>query len=180
VRGYNHWVLSNTLKEKKIMGNLIKRIVRCLSIITISLNLFTSPVILAQEGFIRLSQGEASRLVGDVTIPYIRALQAGDVKALQGLIAGKLAITIGKLLSDNQEYPNFLREKFGKIDLLDTKFTLGKKVAEGFVVMGNEQASGNLLVEMSRANNGSLINLELSLEKNKSGNWKVVDQKIKM
>lgn len=124
-----------------------------------------------------IHQEEASRVVGEVTIPYVTALQAGDVHTLEGLIDGNLAITLGTLLRENQEYPNFLREKFGKSHLLDTQFQLEQKVKELFVITGNEQGSGILTVELSQSS-GSLVTLQLSLTKDKSGNWKVVDQKV--
>lgn len=132
---------------------------------------------LGQDGAIELDQTEVSRIVGEVAIPYVTALQTGDVQNLERLIDGQLAVTLGTLLKDNQEYPNFLRAKFGKNRLLDTTSTLERKVSEGFVKTANEQGEGSLTLEMNRSD-GSLMSLQLSFDKDKSGNWKVVDQKI--
>lgn len=140
------------------------------------LGLFPGPDAFGNEGALELTQLEANRIVEEITIPYVAAMQTGDVRTLERLIDGHLAVTLGTLLRDNQEYPNFLREKFGTTRLLDTKSILERKVSEGFVKMANEQGAGNLTLEMSRSN-GSLLSLQLSFEKNKSGTWKVVDQK---
>ncbi|MCA9466204.1 MAG: hypothetical protein KC563_16330, partial [Nitrospira sp.] len=105
------------------------------------------------------------------------ALQSGDVKTIQDLIDGNLAVTLGKLLSDNLEYPNFLRGKFGNNYLLDTKSSLAQKVTEVFVENDKGQGSGIMIVEMRKPDN-SLVNLELSFHKDQEGKWKVVDQKI--
>jgi hypothetical protein len=132
---------------------------------------------LGQDGSVELDQTEVSRIVGEVAIPYVTALQTGDVITLDRLIDGQLAVTLGTLLRENQEYPNFLREKFGKNRLLDTKAILERKVSEGFVKTANEQGAGNLTLDMSQSD-GSLMSLQLSFDKDKSGNWKVVDQKV--
>ncbi|MCA9468723.1 MAG: hypothetical protein KC643_25240, partial [Nitrospira sp.] len=99
---------------------------------------FSILLVLVSEAFSQSSQSglnpeEVNRVVGEAAIPYVTALQSGDVKTLQGLIDGNLAVTLGKLLSDNLEYPNFLRGKFGNNYLLDTKSSLAQKVTEVFV-----------------------------------------------
>ncbi|MEX2493355.1 MAG: hypothetical protein WD425_16505 [Nitrospirales bacterium] len=132
---------------------------------------------LGQDGSVELDQAEVSRIVGEVAIPYVTALQTGDVQNLERLIDGQLAVTLGTLLRDNREYPNFLREKFGKNRVLDTTTILERKVSEGFVKTANAQGAGSLILDMSRSD-GSLMSLQLSFDKDTSGNWKVVDQKI--
>ena len=155
----------------------LKKVVACFLTMGVLLSFFASKEAIGEAISTGINQAEANRVVGEVAIPYIAALQAGDVQTLQQLIDGRLAITLGTLLRDNQEYPNFLKNKYGKNHLLDTKSTLEQKVAEGFVVTGNDHGSGVLKVEMSQ-DNGNLMNLQLSLDKDKAGNWKVVDQKI--
>lgn len=81
----------------------------------------------SQSSQFGLKQEEVNRVVGEAVIPYVTALQSGDVKTIQDLIDGNLAVTLGKLLSDNLEYPNFLRGKFGNNYLLDTKSSLAQK-----------------------------------------------------
>jgi len=159
------------------MVNFKNIVVGCFLTMCVLLSFLSGLESFGQESAIGINQGEASHLVGEVTMPYITALQTGDVQTLQRLIDGNLAVTLGTLLRDNEEYPNFLREKFGKNNLLDTKSTLEQKVTESFVVTNNAQGSGVLIVEMSQPS-GGLINLQLSVDKDKSGNWKVVDQKI--
>ena len=137
---------------------------------------------LGSEAFSQSSQSglnpeEVNRVVGEAAIPYVTALQSGDVKTLQGLIDGNLAVTLGKLLSDNLEYPNFLRGKFGNNYLLDTKSSLAQKVTEAFMENDKGQGSGIMIVEMRKSDN-SFVNLELSFMKGQSGNWKVVGQKF--
>ena len=131
----------------------------------------------SQSSQFGLKQEEVNRVVGEAVIPYVTALQSGDVKTIQDLIDGNLAVTLGKLLSDNLEYPNFLREKFGNNYLLDTKSSLAQKVTEVFVENDKGQGSGIMIVEMRKPDN-SLVNLELSFHKDQEGKWKVVDQKI--
>lgn len=165
------------LLKGKNMEYLKKLAVGCCVTLAILLGLLNSLEVFGNEELLEINQSEASQIVGEVAIPYITALQTGDVKTLERLIDGHLAVTLGTLLRDNQEYPSFLREKFGRNRLLDTKSILERKVSEGFVKTANEQGVGSLLIEMSQPND-SLMSLQLSFDKNKSGKWKVVDQKV--
>ena len=146
-------------------------------IIGIVLGILCGHEVFGQEGALSLSQLEAGRVAEEVAIPYVTALQTGDVQTLESLIDGKLAITLGSLLRDNKEYPNFLRESFGQNRLLDTKSVLEQKIVESFVALSNGQGVGTLTVEMEQSDNNRL-NLQLSFEKDKTGAWKVVDQKV--
>ena len=148
----------------------------CLAVL-MSVSSFASLEALGNEGLLEITQVEASQVVGEVAIPYVTALQTGDVQTLERLIDGHLAVTLGTLLRDNQDYPDFLRAKFGKNRLLDTKSILEQKVTEGFAMMANETGSGSLIIEMSRSDD-SPMSLQLSFDKSKSGKWKVVDQKV--
>ena len=78
---------------------------------------------------------------------------------------------------ENQEYPKFLRENFGQTRLLDNNDLLEQKVSEGFVKMANGNGAGSMTLEMSRLD-GTLMSLQLSFDRNKSGKWKIVDQKL--
>ena len=117
---------------------------------------------------------EEDQVLDKTILPYIQALQSGDVKTLQALIDGELAITLDKLLTENSSYPSFLRERFGQSPPRDLT-VFREKVKKGFTKLGS--AKGSVEVALARAN-ASQVNLELSLEKNERGKWKVVAQRV--
>ena len=65
---------------------------------------------LGQEIIDEVSVKERKEVLDESVNPFIRALQTGDVHSLDGLIGGKLAKMLGKLIRNNTEYPKFLRE----------------------------------------------------------------------
>ena len=159
------------------MESLKKLAAGCCVTLAVLLGPLITPEVFGSEGVLEITQTEASRIVGEVAIPYVTALQTGDVKTLEQLIDGQLAVTLGTLLRENQEYPKFLRENFGQTRLLDTNYLLEKKLSEGFVKRASGNGAGSMTLEMSRLD-GSLMSLQLSFDRNKSGKWKIVDQKL--
>jgi len=136
---------------------------------------FNGPAVFGQVPVGQTEILEEDQVLDKTILPYIQALQSGDVKTLQALIDGELAITLDKLLTENSSYPSFLRERFGQSPPRDLT-VFREKVKKGFTKLGS--AKGSVEVALARANNASQVNLELSLEKNEKGNWKVVAQRV--
>ncbi len=101
----------------------------------------------------------------DMVRLYFEAVKAGDVEMIQSYLAGKLLKKRKVLLEENTEYPKFLRDRFGEAEF-------------GIQASTNEQTVNNR--EVVNANilfrDGSSITTNLITEKDKFGNWKIIDQ----
>lgn len=95
---------------------------------------------------------------------FFTAVKTGDVVSLQQLIGAPLSEQIGNLLTNNLEYPDFLRAHYeGASAEVDAVNKVGK---------GDKQVD---LIITFADNRVSLIKLTLS--RKKSGKWKVIEQK---
>ena len=118
---------------------------------------------------------EEDQILDHTILPFIQALQSGDVKALQTLVGGKLAVTLEKLLSRNTNYSSFLRDRYGRGLSIDSAI-FREKVKKRFTRTEEARDMVDVLLPMKNTRQN---NLALTLEKDKNGNWKVVAQKLK-
>lgn len=131
--------------------------------------------VLAQGDVEEVSQVERDQIVNETVVPFIHALQSGDVKVLEHHIDGELANTLGKLIRQNTEYPDFLRNRYGGSGLRETIKVFHLKSSTG--MFPNEKELRTAVVHMNRADGGQ-ENFQLSIEKNEQGNWKIIDKKM--
>lgn len=124
-----------------------------------------------------LSQQEAGQVVENVVMPYFLALQKGDVRSVEQRIGGNLSMTLGRLLNENPEYANFLRERYEKMQLIDSPSVLRRKAMDGFSKIDEVQGRGNIILNLQQSDGRPLF-LQLSAETDGDGQWKIVDQKI--
>ena len=149
---------------------------------------FQGTVALGQAAVEETDELERSEIVGSLVEPFIRALQLGDIAMLEQCIDGKLSIMIGKLLRRNKEYPNFLRAQYGGSSLRDSikvfrnnGLRSGLSYEEGGTTSGLRGGTGKTtgrtaVVYMNRSD-GTPENFSLSIERDKQGNWKIVDKR---
>lgn len=160
------------------MGYLEKWvIVGCISISMFFGNPFGS-VVSGQEqvDVEEIGQLEVDQILNEAVLPFIHALQTGDVLTLERLIDGKLAMTLGKLLRQNSEYPTFLRQRYGGTTVRDTIHIFHRRnvTNSGLVQEGGQRVA---VVHMQTFD-GNQKDFQLSLEKNQQGAWKVTDKKM--
>lgn len=134
------------------------------------------PVVFGQGEVEAIGQLEASQILNEAVLPFIHALQAGDVLTLERLIDGKLAMTLGKLLKQNTEYPAFLRQRYGGTTVRDTiqVFQWRNTTNNGLAKEGGQRVA---MVHM-QTSEGNQKDIQLSLEKDPQGFWKITDKKI--
>lgn len=120
-----------------------------------------------------VGQQERQELLDKAVTPFLKALQAGDTQMLEQLIGGKLALTLGKLLRENTEYPNFLRQRYGDktvsapIQIVRHQETSSQPGSKG----GQRQAVVQLQTREGRADH-----FRLTLEQDPQGAWKITDK----
>ncbi len=131
--------------------------------------------VFAQIGVEEVSQAERDQIVNQTVEPFIQALQIGDVVVLEQLIEGRLGNTLGKLLRQNQEYPNFLRKRYGGTSVGKTIQVFHQDNLTGTSSLDKELRIA--VVQLNKPE-GPQEKFELSLEKNAQGAWKVVDKKM--
>lgn len=120
-----------------------------------------------------VGQQERQELLDKAVTPFLQALQAGDTQMLEQLIGGKLALTLGKLLRENTEYPNFLRQRYG-----------GKTVSAPIRIVRHQETSSQagseggqrLAVVQLQTKEGRTDHFKLTLEQDRQGVWKIIDK----
>jgi len=134
------------------------------------------PVVFGQVEIERIGQLEANQIVDEAVLPFIHALQTGDVLVLERLIDGKLGMTLGKLLKQNTEYPTFLRQRYGGMTVRDTIqiFQQRNVTSSGLAKDGGQRVA---VVHM-QTSEGRQKDFQLTLEKYPEGVWKITDKKI--
>lgn len=122
-------------------------------------------------------------IVDNVILPYIVALKQGDVVALERLLDDDMAVTLNKLLTQNTQYPEFLRKRFGQLtiplslDDLKVRMSEGEKTVPLTIPLRggqifHDEGAGRSTSE----SNNQIINLNLTLRKTNSGEWKIANQ----
>lgn len=120
-----------------------------------------------------VGQQERQELLNKAVTPFLKALQAGDTQMLEQLIGGNLALTLGKLLRENTEYPNFLRQRYG-----------GKTVSAPIQIVRHQETGSQtgseggqrLAVVQLQTPEGRADHFQLTLEQDPQGAWKIVDK----
>ena len=134
-----------------------------------------SPDAFGEVDFEEIGQLEADQIISEAVLPYIRALQAGDVLTLEGLVDGKLAITLEQLLKQNTEYPAFLRQRYGGTTVRDTIQIFQRPAGTSSAL---DQEGGQRIAGVSlETPAGVQKDFQLSLAKDAQGAWKIIDQK---
>ena len=119
---------------------------------------------------------ERQVLLEEVVTPFLDALQTGDALALEQLIGGKLALTLGTLLRENTAYPDFLRQRYR-----------GTIVQAPIEIVQPHEGVGTALAHASRTRvavvqlqtpAGRPDHFQLNLEQDAQGAWKVVDKQM--
>ncbi len=133
-----------------------------------------APLVAVGEEMDAVSPSEQQALLEEVVTPFLEALQAGDVPALEQLIGGKLGLTLGPLLRQNAGYPDFLRQRYG-----------GTTVQEPIQMMRYAQvgtpasaSEGHPCVAEVYLQHpaGRADHFQLHLEQDAQGAWKVMDK----
>lgn len=102
-------------------------------------------------------------LVQETVLPFLQALQTGDVQKLESLLAGKMLRDNQVLLQKNKGYPEFLRNQYKGAVFQVTQVNKGQ---DEFLVSIN--------VSYPDGNNDS-IRIRLKQIDN-SGSWRIVEQ----
>jgi len=134
------------------------------------------PEAFGQVDFEEIGQLEADQIVSQAVLPYIRALQTGDVLTLERLVDGKLATTLEKLLKQNTEYPDFLRQRYGGATIRDTIQIFQRPAVTSNAL--DQEGGQRMAVVPLETPAGAKKDFQLSLEKDTQGAWKIIDQKI--
>ncbi len=113
-----------------------------------------------------VSAQERQELLDQAVMPFLEALRTGDVQRLEQLIGGKLALTLGTLLRENAEYPNYLRQRYGNT-MVGAPIQIERE-PDG---MGSRSAEVQLAMP-----SGGQDNFLLNLEQDAQGEWKIVDK----
>ena len=131
-------------------------------------------VALGQAAVEETEELERKQIVDNLVGPFIRALQTGDVQGIEGHIGGNLEKILGRLLRQNKDYPDFLREKYGGTSLRGPI-----KIFQPINISGlqsNESKKKIAVVPMNSPKGQKDIILEM--EKNSKDLWMIVDQKV--
>ncbi len=122
-----------------------------------------------------VSQQEQQALLETTVMPFLKALQTGDVQRLEQLIGGKLALTLGKLLRENTEYPNYLRQRYGGTTVRGPIQIESRQEETGGVHVA-ELVGARLAVVQLETPSGGQDQFLLNLEQDAQGVWKIVDK----
>lgn len=96
---------------------------------------------------------------------FYGALKAGDVETLRALIGEPLYSEYQVLLTQNSEYPNFLRTHY--------------EGSSGAVVAATDGVAGKATVDFDVTfQNGSHSALRLYLQVQEDATWKIVEQEV--
>ncbi len=135
-----------------------------------------APVVAVGEEMDAVSPLEQQTLIEAVVTPFLQALQAGDVPALEQLIGGKLALTLGPLLRANAAYPDFLRQRYGGMTVQDP-IQIMRYPQEGIPVSAPEAHPYVAEVDWQTPD-GRSEHFQLQLEQDDQGAWKVMDKHL--
>ena len=134
------------------------------------------PKVFGQVDVEEIGQLEADQILNEAVLPFIYALQTGDVLTLEQLVGGKLAITLGNLLRQNTEYPKFLRQRYGGTTVRGTIhiFQWRNATSRGL----HEEGGQRMAVVHMQTPEGDQKDFQLSLEKDQKGAWKITAKKM--
>ncbi len=135
-----------------------------------------APLVAVGEEMATVRPSEQQALMEAVVTPFLEALQAGDVSALEPLIGGKLAMTLGPLLRQNAAYPDFLRQRYGGMTV-QAPIRMMRYPQEG--IPGSGPEGHPCVAEVSlQAPDGRVDHFQLHLEQDAQGAWKVVEKQL--
>ncbi len=154
------------------------RLIFLLGCVLISGSVLSLVAPLAAVGQEMEAVGESDQqvLLEEVVTPFLEALQTGNAPALEQLIGGKLALTLGKLLRENTAYPDFLRQRYS-----------GTTVREPIQIVQYHQEDGLALAQgphpceaevYLQTQDGRSDHFRLHLEQDGDGAWKVIDKQM--
>ena len=129
-----------------------------------------------QSAFEEVDNQERKEIIDGAVNPFIHALQTGNVQVLEQLIDGKLAMTLGKLLRENTEYPKFLKKRYGGTTVRDAIQIFQRQDINSSSLV--KEGSQRIAIVPLETIAGVQKNFQLSLEKDTQGAWKIIDQKF--
>jgi len=127
-----------------------------------------------QSALEEVDNQERKEIIDGAVNPFIHALQTGNVQVMEQLIDGKLAMTLGKLLRENTEYPKFLQRRYGRTTVRDT-IQVFQRPDTNSSFLDQEGRQRIAIVHLQTAGGGQ-DNFQLSLEKDKQGSWKIIEK----
>ena len=145
-------------------------------LITGSVLSLMAPLVAVGEDMDGVSPSEQQALMEQVVTPFLAALQAGNVPALEQLIGGELALTLGPLLRANAAYPDFLRQRYSEMTV-QVPIQIMRYPQEGTPASSPEQHSCVAEVYWQTPD-GRPEHFQLELEQNDEGAWKVMDKQL--
>lgn len=109
------------------------------------------------------NQSFADDGVLDLTVePFFTALQAGDLEGLKASVGGILYQDITAAFEQNKDYGTFLRQRYDKATFNPT-------------VLQQDEFKMVVSVEVDFNGQGTSV-FELLVQKDSTGNWRIVDQ----